>query len=92
LLINTYENWGRVGYHLSGGVTMIEFTDSTGRSLNLPWFQADTESIPRSLRPIGSLFLFQWDAIAPELSDTAEELRARRKSTFRIMQPQVSPQ
>jgi len=84
LHINTYENWGRVAHHLSGGVTVIEFTDSAGEPLNLPLFQVDTENIPRSLRSVGSLFLFQWDGIRPEASDTTEELRARCRNAFRI--------
>jgi len=83
--INTHENWGRVTHHKSGGYTEIEITDAGCLRLHMPRFEIPTEIIPPELRRIGSRFYFQWDGIWPEESDTAEELRARTRQSFRVL-------
>lgn len=86
LRINTYENWGRVVCHKNGGLTVVEVTDADGSRLHMPQLELLTDCIPLALRPIGSRFLFQWDSIWPQESDTITELRARCRTAFRVLQ------
>jgi hypothetical protein len=83
--VNTYENWGRVIHHETGGVTHFEITDEAGVPLQMRPFEIPTKCIPQELRPIGSRFLLQWDGIWPEQSDTTEALRERCGSAFRVL-------
>jgi hypothetical protein len=83
--VNTYENWGRVIHHETGGFSLVEITDEAGVRLEMLPFEMPTECIPAELRRIGSRFLFQWDGIWPEESDTTEELRERCRKAFRVL-------
>ena len=83
--VNTYANWGRVVRHENGGVTVVEITDSAGVPFNISHLQVPTDCIAVELRPIGTRFFFQWDGIWAEESDTTEELRARCRTAFRVL-------
>jgi hypothetical protein len=83
--VNTHENWGRVVRHDNGGVSVVELTDSAGVTYSMRPLEMPTECIPVELRPLGTRLYFQWDGIWPEESDTAEELRARCRTAFRVL-------
>jgi hypothetical protein len=85
--VTTYENWGRVIHHESGGLTVVEITNEAGVRLEMRPFEMLTECIPAELRRIGSRFLFQWDGIWPEESDTPDKLRERCRKAFRVLGP-----
>jgi hypothetical protein len=87
LRVITYENWGRFVHHQTAGWTLVEITNQAGVPLHLSPFEIWTESIPRELRPIGSRFLFQWDGIRPEDSDSPEEVKERCRNGWRVVRP-----
>ena len=70
---------------MNGGFSLVEFIDESG--VPFPWrpFEMRTECIPYELRPLGSRFLFQWEGIWPDDSDTVEALRERCKTNGRVL-------
>lgn len=85
----TYESWGRVVHHQNGGWTDIELTDKEGVPYSMGLFQIPTECIPYELRPIGSRFFFQRDAIRPDGADIAE-IRDQVQKSCRVLRAAAS--
>jgi hypothetical protein len=80
----TYENWGRVIHHGSDGFSVVQVTDEAGTPLHMRPFEMPTLCIPFELRPIGSRFLFEWDGIRVDETDSTESLREHCRTMFRV--------
>ncbi len=74
----SFRERARVVMHLNGGFTKVLFEDTLGSGLGDGGLMRDipTANIPLPLRAVGSRFMLSCQAMAPEVHDSTEDVRA----------------